>query len=616
MPYLPPSTVAESLRAIQQGKLVLPAIQREYVWRPAQATALFDSLLRGYPIGSLLSWHVEPDTAKQFRFYGFMKDFNELTQRHNPVLDLPDGQPITAVLDGQQRLTSLNIGLRGTFAWKRKFGWARFPENYPARILHLNLAAKAEENAAGLEYDFRFLTQAQLEAMSPDERRFWMPVPKVFDAAKIQGLMIEMSRREIANDQLAMEMVTDLWEKVHSSQTVYFYQETDQDIERVLDIFIRVNSAGTQLSYSDLLLSIATAQWKERDARQEIHELVDALNATGAGFRFTHDLVLKSGLVLSGVKDIRFKVKNFTVENMQRLNDEWDKIADALRVAVGLLHDFGLSGANVTARSILIPLATYVHHRGLTHAYREAPGEAWDRKALRDWTLRSLVIPGVWGSGLDSLLTALRETITRHGSRQFPSQEIERVMASRGKTLAVTPELVDTLLDRQYGETGTFAVLATLFPHVNTRNVHHVDHVFPSARLTRAELRKAGHPEDEVDAIFQCKDRLPNLQLLEGPENSSKSAKLPVHWLESAYPTGDVQQNYLALNALPTLPDSTAGFLDFYEARRELLRAQLTRTLGTGGEEAEDIEDADGVLPPIDEAIESESVSDDHLEAD
>ena len=402
----------------------------------------------------------------------------------------------------------------------------------------------------------------------------------------------------------------------HSSQTVYFYQETDQDIERVLDIFIRVNSAGTQLSYSDLLLSIATAQWKERDARQEIHELVDALNATGAGFRFTHDLVLKSGLVLSGVKDIRFKVKNFTVENMQRLNDEWDKIADALRVAVGLLHDFGLSGANVTARSILIPLATYVHHRGLTHAYREAPGEARDRKALRDWTLRSLVIPGVWGSGLDSLLTALRETITRHGSRQFPSQEIERVMASRGKTLAVTPELVDTLLDRQYGEAGTFAVLATLFPHVNTRNVHHVDHVFPSARLTRAELRKAGHPEDEVDAIFQCKDRLPNLQLLEGPENSSKSAKLPVHWLESAYPTGDVQQNYLALNALPTLPDSTAGFLDFYEARRELLRAQLTRTLGTGGEEAEDIEDADGVLPPIDEAIESESVSDDHLEAD
>lgn len=614
MPYLPPSTVADSLRAIQQGKLVLPAIQREYVWKPAQATALFDSLLRGYPIGSLLSWHVEPDTAKQFRFYGFMKDFNELTQRHNPILDLPHGQPITAVLDGQQRLTSLNIGLRGTFAWKKKYGWARFAENYPARILHLNLAAKAEENAAGLEYDFRFLSAAQLEAMTAEERSLWMPVPKVFEATKIQGLVIEMSRRGIANNQLAMEMATDLWEKVHSSQTVYFYQETDQNIERVLDIFIRVNSAGTQLSYSDLLLSIATAQWKDRDARQEIHELVDALNATGSGFRFTHDLVLKSGLVLSGVKDIGFKVKNFTVENMNRLNDEWDRVAEALRVAVGLLHDFGLSGANVTARSILIPLSTYVHHRGLTHAYREAPGEASDRRALRDWILRSLVIPGVWGSGLDSLLTALRETITRHGSTGFPLQEIERVMASRGKTLAVTPELVDSLLDRQYGEPVTFALLAMLFPHVNTRNIHHVDHVFPTARLTRAELRKAGHPEEEVEAILQNKDRLPNLQLLEGPENISKAAKLPTAWLAEAHPTSNDQQNYLSLNALPALPASTMGFQDFYRARRELLSKQLLLTLGTS--ESEGIEDPDDAVPPIDEAVESESVSEDFSQGD
>ncbi len=50
----------------------------------------------------------------KFRFYGFLKDYNEFNNRHNPTLDLPSGQTVTAMLDGQQRLRSLNVGLRGS----------------------------------------------------------------------------------------------------------------------------------------------------------------------------------------------------------------------------------------------------------------------------------------------------------------------------------------------------------------------------------------------------------------------------------------------------------------------------------------------------------------------
>lgn len=91
MGYLPPLTIAETLRSIQKGELILPAIQREYVWRPKQIIALFDSIMRGYPIGGFLSWRVEPATVDQFRFYGFMRDFNEFSNRHNPTLDLAAG---------------------------------------------------------------------------------------------------------------------------------------------------------------------------------------------------------------------------------------------------------------------------------------------------------------------------------------------------------------------------------------------------------------------------------------------------------------------------------------------------------------------------------------------
>src|SRR6185295_18455011 len=62
---------------------------------------------------------------------------------------------------------------------------------------------------------------------------------------------------------------------VHSHNSINYYEEETQNLERVLNIFIRLNSGGTVLSYSDLLLSIAVAQWKKIDARKEIHKLVD-----------------------------------------------------------------------------------------------------------------------------------------------------------------------------------------------------------------------------------------------------------------------------------------------------------------------------------------------------
>lgn len=605
MPYLPPTTVADCLGAIQKGALVLPAIQREFVWRPAQITALFDSLMRGYPIGSFLSWKADKATARKFRFYGFMKDFSEYNQHHNPVLDIPTDQMTTAVLDGQQRLTSLNIGLRGTFAWKKKYGWAQFIENYPPRTLHLNLADKAAENAAGLEYDFRFLTAEQLASMDPEEKKYWLPVPIVGGSAKVKDLMVELSRRGIANDETALEFATDLWDKIHSEQSIYFYQETDQDIERVLDIFIRVNSGGTQLSYSDLLLSIATAQWKDRDARQEVHDLVDTLNATGAGFRFTQDLVLKAGLVLAGVSDIGFKVKNFTVENMELLAARWDEISSALRTSVALLSDFGLSAATLTARSVVIPVATYVHRRGLSQGYRESPNEARDRRALHDWVMRSLIVPGIWGSGLDGLLRALRETIVEYGGEVFPASQIEHVMAVRGKSLAVTPELIDTLLGRQYGDSATFAMLAIMFPHVNTRNVHHVDHVFPVSQLSAASIRKAKLPKDVSELIAENKNSIANLQLIEGPENISKSAKMPATWAANTFARPDEYSAYLERHALPELPTCIEDFAAFVQKRRQELRIRLLRAL-SATDDGEVADDAREVVLPIDESPESE----------
>lgn len=609
MGYLTPMTIAETLRGIQKGDLILPAIQREYVWRPGQVIGLFDSIMRGYPIGGFLSWKVEPETVNKFRFYGFLKDYNEFSNRHNPILDIAPGQAVTAILDGQQRLTSLNVGLRGSYAYKKKRARSNNPGNYPVRRLYLNVLGEAEENEAGLRYDFRFLTSDQLSAAAPDESRYWFPVHQVFETEKMFQVWTAAAKAGLANDETATGILGQLWEALHSTPSLHFYEDTDQDVERVLDIFIRVNSAGTVLSYSDLLLSIATAQWKERDARGAIHGLVDALNSTGQGFNFSQDVVLKCGLVLAGISDIAFKVKNFTAANMATLDQNWDAISESLKVAAGLLSDFGLSSATLSANSVLIPIAYYVHRRGLTQKYRESVPAAGDRAALRTWTLRSLIMPGVWGSGLDSLLRDLRQTIFDQGADGFPSAEIERRMAARGKSLTVTPEQVEDILNLPYGSARTFAVLAILFPHVNTRNIHHVDHVFPQSLLTKTNLRQAGFDSETIEALQTMRDQLPNLQLLEGLENISKSASLPAAWAEAAYNTAASLQAYLDRHQIPWLPSSANEFQSFFAERRAALAQLITITLSGpawpagGGETASLSEPESPLHTSIDEEL-------------
>lgn len=580
MGYLPPTTIAETLRRIQRNDLVLPAIQREFVWKPSQIVGLFDSIMRGYPIGGFLSWKVDPETVRAFRFYGFVREYSQLDGRHNPTLDVEPGRPVTAMLDGQQRLTSLNVGFRGSYAWKKPRAWSALRENYPVRRLYLNIRGEAEQNEAGLRYDFRFLSENQLASLEPDDRQSWFPVSTVYESERMAQLWSAAARAGLANDEQATELLSTLWEAVHASANLHFYEEVEQDVERVLDIFIRVNSAGTVLSYSDLLLSIATAQWKGRDARTAIHGLVDRLNATGQGFGFNQDVVLKSGLVLAGIPDIAFKVANFTSATMARLDEQWDAISRSLEVAAGLLADFGLSRATLSANSVLIPVAHYVHRRGLSQHYREAVADSQDRAALRSWTLRSLIVPGVWGAGLDTLLRDLRQSIDEHGTGGFPVNDIERRMAARGKSLTIGREQIDDLLTLQYGSPRTFAVLATVFDHVNTRNVHHVDHVFPASHLTPQRLRRAGVDRDVIEVLVDLRDRLPNLQLLEGLENISKSDTLPAVWAQSTFTSDETLRAYQDRNAIPRLAGSVDEFEATFAERREALAARIAGRLG------------------------------------
>ena len=375
----------------------------------------------------------------------------------------------------------------------------------------------------------------------------------------------------------AHEVLDRLFQVIRTVPLVSFYEERSQKLEKVLQIFIRTNSGGTVLSYSDLLLSVAVAQWTS-NAREEIHQLVDNLNKTGAGFDFSKDWVLKAGLMLSDIGSVGFKVDNFNRVNMQKLEDRWPEIKDVLTLTVELVSSFGFSGATLRADSALLPIAYYLYKRQVNGRYLTERTSEADRETIRKWLIASFLKPsGIWGSGLDTFLTALRQDIRKYHS-SFPTQAIGKTMRSRGKSLDFAADEVDDLTEIRFGDRRTFSLLSLIFQHLDLRQHFHVDHVFPKSRFNRTKLVTAGISQDKIDQLQDAADRLPNLQLLEGHENVQKRAMLPTEWLET-FKSDEERENYVTTHLLAGVPDSVHNFYSFYEERRLRLKEKIVELL-------------------------------------
>lgn len=574
-------TIKDALEDVSKNLYVLPAIQREFVWKPEQICRLFDSLMQGYPFGTFLFWKVEPDKSAQFKFYGFVQNYHERDAAHCPELGTLPNRELTAVLDGQQRLTALNIGLRGSVALKEPNKRWTNPNAFLKKTLHLDLLTTNKDEDGGNLYNFRFL---EPQKATNDTVSLWYPVPDILNvgnASKLsQWLFAKFQARGIGSDEDLFNTASDslhrLYQIVHTVPNLTFFTEKSQELDRVLRIFIRMNSGGTVLSYSDLLLSIAVAQWTKLDARQEIHSLVDELNRIGSGFNLSKDFVLKAGLMLADIASVGFKVENFNRANMASLEKHWMDIRRACVLAVELVASYGISEQTLRADSALLPIAYYLFKRNPPANWLSHLSHTADRDAIRSWLLRSLLkSSGIWGSGLDTLLTSLREVI-RDNHNVFPSDQLEKVMSVRGKSLTFGSEEVEDLLDMEYGDTRVFPLLSILYPFIDVRQLHHVDHFFPKSRLQPKRLEKKGYDSAYIDDCLAARDRLSNLQLLEGLLNISKNDSLPSDWLASTYPDPVTRQAVLDRHDLGIAPATEADFLSFYQSRRNLLRQRLT----------------------------------------
>ena len=310
---------------------------------------------------------------------------------------------------------------------------------------------------------------------------------------------------------------------------------------------------------------------------------VDEMNQVRPGLSFNKDFVLKAGLMLIDIASVGFQLENFTRDNMAKLEKEWlPHIRQALLETVELADNFGFDDRTIRASNSLLPVAYYLNKIGSPANFESSDTYVNERRAIRGWLTRSILKPGIWGSGLDTLLTALREVVRNANGKEFPVAEIRRVMAQRGKSLDFGEEEIEELVDMHSSDPRLFSLLAILFPYIGSRGASDIDHVFPRSRFTSPRLQGAGVASEQIEEFRSRYERLANLHLLDaGVNRDDKRATLPADWLEVHCPDDQSRQAYCDRHLLGDVPREIAGFMEFYEARRARLKQRIAELINT-----------------------------------
>lgn len=240
---------------IKRGEIALPDIQRPFVWKPVRARDLFDSMYKGFPVGSLLFWSTGAETGA--------RQIGSGTKEAAPRL---------LIVDGQQRLTSLFAVLTGTPVVREDYSLA------PIRIAFRPADARFEVTDAAIEKDPEFI---------PDISEVW----RAFKETTRRYLSELRGHREVEIDQAEADRLEDAIDRLRNL-THYPFKAVELDSavheELVAEIFVRTNSQGVKLEQADFILTMMSVWWEE--GRRELEQFVRAatLPSTGTPSPYNH----------------------------------------------------------------------------------------------------------------------------------------------------------------------------------------------------------------------------------------------------------------------------------------------------------------------------------------
>jgi uncharacterized protein with ParB-like and HNH nuclease domain len=477
---------------------------------------------------------------------------------HAPQPISPD-KTIFAVLDGQQRLTSLYIALQGSLAMKLPMKRWTNSDAFPTKELYLNLKSRKFDVDDEITHEFSFLTDS--EASKQDENNLWFKVKDILRFETTDDLMLEVIASKGWNrDKIIMKNLLALHRSLVTEEIINYFEVQKDSIDDVLDIFIRVNSGGAVLSKSDLLFSTVVSHWDK--ARDEIDDLLKTINNIGEKFRFSNDFIMRTCLYVLDYS-INLKVDAFTRKNVLEIKNRWNDIKKAIIDTVKLLDEFGFNFENMVSYVAVTPM---VYYRFMSGGYDNT-----SKDELRKYIVISQV-KQIFSASSNVTLNSIREEIKKHPI-SFNLSYLSNLRFSGDRNLRLTQEEIKGFFELEIGSF-TFMLLSLLYPHLKfSHKGFHQDHMHPYSAFNDKALLALGLDDKQIREWQQSRNRLANLQLLEGRENESKSALPLISWLNAGHNKTNVK--YLPENISYELKD----FEQFMKERQILMEQELTKIL-------------------------------------
>ena len=576
-------SVIDALRFVKNKNMLLPDIQREYVWTFPEIEKLFESIVDEYPVGSCIIWKTTRTVLNKEKpnLYFFLREFEQGKSKNEKAPEVfSDETDYYIVLDGQQRITSLNIALYGSFtAYKggRGNAWNN-PNSWIKRELYYNLEfySATEEDDENPRKRFAFLSSAEVDSGN------WYKVKKLlaYDDldSYIEGLIDAGYSKEARHD------LSVLFQRIHDSSgngLIHYYCIVENDYDEALDIFVRVNSTGRKLAKSDLLFSTLIDGWKE--GKEEIETLIETMNSKGDGFRFNRDFLMRLALVLVDA-NTNLKIQSLTRKTITDIRSEWVKIKTAAGTMVDTLVSIGLSNETLTSYNATMPIAYYLFKGG---KLKDKNSQKEVKKFLSVAMAKRL-----FGVASNSALNNTRNALQKLDCKKTPFalSLFSGVTLTGGRNFIVTKDDVEYWLEHYEKGQSTYVLLALLYPNLKLSQVtFHQDHCHPYVGFDNKNIKGLGLSAAKVADWQWKRNLLPNLQFLEGSENESKNKTPLKDWVANGN-----SFEYRPVGVSLELKDFDA----FFEARRILVKKELFKLFGLTYDTADDASDKARTLVP------------------
>lgn len=549
--------------------VILPAIQRKFVWKEEQICNLFESIMEGYPIGTILTWKVSGKKINEenyIGFYEFIKNYSEYgDNKYNKLIkNSSNDKEYLAILDGQQRIQSLIIGLKGSYATHLPNKRYDKIESYPQKSLYIKLKKDFIQDEEKNSYIFKFLEPS---IAINDKKNNW------FEVGKIIGLKDEKDRRKYIREHYnfkteddkdeALSILAELNSCINDRSLLGCYAiSKDRCLDDILDIFVRINSGGTKLSKPDLLFSTIITKWN--DARENFDYFLKNININDKQakiFSFDIDFLIRTILYVFDIS-VTLNIKNFKKLNIDELKQNWEKIKISITKTRNLLIEFGFTDWNITSYNAIMPIVYYVYNNG------DIKNEYIKLEIKKYFIIAQL--KNLFGVASNSALTETRKAL--FNQRKFSINLFKNISLVGNRNYSVSREDIDNWLDTYKKDSPyTFMILSIIDPNFDSSKLIDIDHLYAESILRNSKDFK------------DYKDNIANLNLLQAKENrKSKSDMLLEDYINELKEKKMIPSNIIKF--LPGIDEELSNYsLDnfkiFYEKRKKLIGDTLENIL-------------------------------------